>query len=286
MAMIMGLPFHRSNQYCQAELGDCPETNVQRVIWGAPLRIDPSVTAAFIETFGQYGNPQAPFMIVGPEEAGVTSLEDFSQRLDAWSKLGKPAVVDIADFHRLIGKQHLFDSARPPTQATWRRLITLLLTIKGEAADIENVRTYQRDRLGRRDGDVRMSELYPLPAKKRSDWIYAPLAENPALEFLATRKAYELRCAPAGKRRLRAELANRSDPPKAVIFYGSQQLADWSEIAGTVIDRPMRSGALYAQSNKTLFVAVPHPSYRAQSNNRDYWIETGHEIRELCDKLN
>ena len=246
--------------------------------------IDPRLALEFIDHFTHYGNDRAAFWFIGPEEAGVKSIADFSQRLTAWNSLKRSPAVDIADYHRLLRHDDFFKGQTPKTQPTWRRLIMLLLAAKGEEATLEQVRRYQRDRWGRSADETRSMELYTLPAADRSAWVYGHLADLPGLEFLATRSTCEARCTNLRVEKLRLELAGAIPAPKAVVFYGTQQMTQWERIAGATIDQRMQSGARFGQSGATTFVVTMHPAWRdrAGSNNNEFWRQTGKELGQLC----
>src|SRR5262245_34655969 len=95
--------------------------------WG---QLDPALILEFVERFDQYGSRDAPFWIIGPEEAGVATLADFEKRLLAWDAAGRPSIMDAADFHHDIGVLNLFHQTRVDVQKTWRPLIRVLLTAK------------------------------------------------------------------------------------------------------------------------------------------------------------
>lgn len=58
-------------------------------------------------------------------------------------------------------------SESPPTQATWRQLIRLLLAYKGVSPDLDDVRAYQRDHWGHETGETCVIELSGIPARDR-----------------------------------------------------------------------------------------------------------------------
>lgn len=239
------------------------------------VQTDSGLLSAFIHEFDQYGNQNAPYWIVGPEEGGVSTIEEFENRLNAWDALGREPVVDIVKFHNLIGEGRWF-SEQAPTQATWRPIIYLLLALKGMKPNIENVRQYQKNSLGRITGETWVTELLPLPAKNEGTWIYDRLSEISGLHFLSGRKLYKEYCAPHKIKRLKNAVDKYA--PNVVILYGKND-GYWSQIAGGKFDSTLSSGAQYRVHKNTVFVNTVHPNHRGTKN--EYWISNGLELRRL-----
>jgi len=79
----------------------------------------------------------------------------------------------------------------------------------------ELVRDYQRNRLGRSNGDERLMELLPLPSPSSEQWRYAAHSRLP---WLANRKVYTDYQAPRREKRILQEI--KKYRPKLVVFYG------------------------------------------------------------------
>src|SRR5712664_2401392 len=90
----------------------------------------------------------------------------------------------------------------------------------------ELVRDYQRNRLGRSNGDERLMELLPLPSPSSEQWRYAARSRLP---WLASRKVYSDYQSPRREQRILQEI--KKYRPKLVVFYGLRLRESWSRIA-------------------------------------------------------
>ena len=124
--------------------------------------------------------------------------ENIKYRLNAWKKLikdcndGFSKTLDLYQFHKEIGETDLFEGERPKTQATWRRLIRYIYTYeKGIKPDLEQVRDFQKNQLGRKkqpgieNSEIKtcILELLPLPSPRADNWFYKkPLSDLPELQ--------------------------------------------------------------------------------------------------------
>ncbi len=127
-------------------------------------------------SFLGYGNPAGRFWFVGMEEQGEgTELE-----LE-WRCRFRP-VEDVIWVHEQWDREFRSrDQGRDPGLfeprrliPTWGTMSKLVLRLSGSSAweDLEAVRRYQAERLGRLDGDTFLTELLPLPARNLDDWPY------------------------------------------------------------------------------------------------------------------
>jgi len=129
-------------------------------------------------------------------------------------------------------------AGEPPLQATWKQLIRLVLGYEGKASGNEDVRAYQRDRLGRRDGQTLLVEVSSVNASSLS---------VPVLEREAHRAE---RIATIRRRILEHE-------PEFVVFYGRRYANAYAEIAGDSFDADG-----YRWAGPTLCALVRHPVSR------------------------
>lgn len=224
--------------------------------------------AAFMSGHFGYGNLAAPVWFVGMEEHGGHSEEEIALRLAAWSNLGRRVVSDVRDYHRAIGVDRYWVE-RPPIQRTWGCLIRVLLASKGVAADTDAVRQYQRDRLGRAEGESCLLELMPLPAPSINQWPYAAFAVDPSLVSRETYLA-EWRQKRVGAMR---ELV-RQHRPQAVVFYGSGYSDQWTEVAGAEFG--VSDGLRGCRVANTVFVVAKHPA--AHGTGSAYFARIGAAI--------
>jgi hypothetical protein len=102
-----------------------------------------SRTQASRDWFG-YGRWDAPYWFVGMEPGGADDTKSY----EAWRALGRGELIDCRKHHLSSTdpewtRWHLKE--RPPTQATWRRLIQLLFAYEGKPTDLDAVLAYQRN---------------------------------------------------------------------------------------------------------------------------------------------
>jgi hypothetical protein len=119
--------------------------------------------AHMAEEFFGYGRWSAPFWFVGPEAGMARDGDDLVSRYESWRGLDFQPVVDCAAHHEGF-RFRKWHQQHPPTQATWRHLIRLLLTYQGKPNDLEAIRTYQRDQWGSQTGETCVIELAGLPS--------------------------------------------------------------------------------------------------------------------------
>lgn len=141
-----------------------------------------------------------------------------------------------------------------PTQTTWRQLIRLLLSYKGEPTDIESIRAYQRDKWGSSTGETCVVELSGLAS---------PNMRTPQdrTTFLATRIE-----------RIREEVLTRA--PEFIITYGLGYRETWKEIAGGNFDSNE-----VCRIGKTVVAIARHPV--TVGLRKDYWVNLGRSLREI-----
>lgn len=81
---------------------------------------------------------------------------------------------DVAKYHEAIGVTNLF-SKGARLQNTCQQLIRILLAATGQKFNIDDVRNYQINELGRSDKNTCLLELLPLPSPSSQDWIIIKL---------------------------------------------------------------------------------------------------------------
>lgn len=224
------------------------------------MAIDDALLTEFADTFLGYGNPAAPYWFVGMEEGGGDTAAEIALRLSVWERRGKRAFEDLAPYSRAVGVGQWFGE-RPKLQSTWSKLVRLLLSAEGRGCSTEDVRSFQRDELGRPDGDTALTELLPLPSPSTSDWIYG---EHSGLGHLASREAY--RAHYAERRADRIGRLIREHRPPLVVFYGKSYLPWWERVAGRAFRQDDGCGALRADAEGTTYLAMPHPVAMGVSN--------------------
>ncbi len=199
-----------------------------------------------------YGRWDAPYWFIGPEQGqGLLERDSFQNRHRAFDEIGAYGLCDCRAFHAFIGEVRWHRDSRPPLQPTWRRLLLTLMTFCGESTDHTSLRNYQREHLGRSDGETCLIELSGLPAN--------------SFKVPRDRESFrEARIQHIQQKLLAA-------PPVFVVMYGKGNHKHWDRIA-----------AAFSESDRTIAVVAPHPVARG-SHDTD-WIELGHRLRAQIDQ--
>jgi hypothetical protein len=162
------------------------------------------------EFFYGYGCWAAPYWFIGPEQGQARhEKDDLRPRIRAWENSGKPDLADLKDFHDHL-MPGMWTAERTPLQSTWRKLMLILLTSLGERTDKEDLRKYQRLKLGRKDGQTCLIELSGLPANSSRTKRDTERFLNKRIQ----RIAYEL----------------KTHKPKFVVMYGKSHQKHFGEI--------------------------------------------------------
>lgn len=155
--------------------------------------------------FVGYGRLDAPVWFLGMEEAG--GGEDNLR-----ARLKFRAVEDCAEAHRILGitKHHW---VRRVIQRTWRGKCYIMLKLNNKATDVESIRNYQAESLGRFGGQTLLVELMPIPKSSIGAWGYEELIPQ-----YASREDYYRKVKP---RRLTClQRLIRENHPQIVVGYG------------------------------------------------------------------
>jgi hypothetical protein len=204
-----------------------------------------------------YGRWDAPFWFIGMEPGGVDDHASYK----TWMQLGGAELIDCRQHHLASNCLHWHDGDRPRTQATWRRLIQLLLGYKEMPADLDAVSIYQRDRWGTLSGEAASLNLSALHATNLGTPVNRIAHRE---ERIST---------------LRARLDENT--PIFVVFYGTGYIKEYEKIIGRQFN-----GAGYAWHRSTLCLLVRHPTGQGNSpemKRGDCWIRKGQEIRSLIN---
>jgi hypothetical protein len=211
------------------------------------------------EGFYGYGHWSAPYWFIGPEQGQAKDeKDDLGPRLHAWERLGKPDLADLKDFHDLLepGK---WTREGTPLQKTWRKLMLILLTSLEETADKEDLRTYQRCKLGRKRGETCLLELSGLPANSSR-------IDRDRKTFLQPRIL-----------RIAQEL--KTNQPRFVVLYGKGHQGDFREIVGQL---PELDEVRFVGSTAVLF--TKHTNARKLSD--EHWCGLGKALSVAAKSTN
>ncbi len=236
---------------------------------------DDRLLEEFTRGFYGYGDYSARYWFVGMEEGGGNTFDEIMRRLNAWATRGKRELEDVAEYHHAVGITYLFNR-RPKIQRTWNKLIRIVLSSQGLTPTTEQVREYQRDRLGRPGGETCLTELLPLPSRSTQSWFYA---SHSRLPYLANRETYRQTCLPWRMNHLRERI--REHHPPVVVFYGFDYRKYWEEMAGIEFSFE-EPGILLGSNSGSLFVIVKHPVARGMTNA--YFHQVGGIVAAWLDQ--
>jgi hypothetical protein len=229
-----------------------------------------------IGTFYGYGNYDGKYWFIGMEEAGGGNFENINFRINTWEKRGKNEIDDVAEYHEDMG---WWDKK---IQRTWNGLIRILLSAKGiENIDREDVREYQFNKLGRKNAETCLLELFPLPSTSIDDWIYT---QHSQLPFLSDRDKYTNYC--LEKRINHISHKIKEYQPQVVVFYGTGYEYSWRKIADIEFQRiefastetSKKHHFFIGEHNQTVFVIAKHPVAFGVTN--DYFHYIGKSIAD------
>lgn len=235
--------------------------------------LESALVESFIATFAGYGNVAAPYWFIGMEEGGDSSEESLEQRLRVWRDRGSSATEDLYEYHSDTGLAE-FLGPFPKLQTTWKQLIRILLTAEDRDADTDNIRSYQGEELGRRDGESALLELYPLPAAGLAHWPYGELTSLP---YLRDRKTY-LRTLEAKRIRLLQRMIDEHQP-SVVIMYGTTYREQWERLHGSWLRAETEPELFRGTRGKSQLLLIKHPAAKGVTNA--YFEEVGEYVRRL-----
>jgi len=238
---------------------------------------DDNILEKIVHKFYGYGNYQGSYWFIGMEEAGG-DFQEINNRINIWSDRGEQEIEDIAEFHKAIGYGASFEANANLDVPVWNKIIRILLSAKGqENIDIEDVRKYQINELGRNDKETCLLELLPLPSPSLKHWIYCNCSRLP---YLYNRQAYEEHC--LDKRINHISERIKEYQPTVVVFYGIGYEYSWREITKKITDiefLPMSGGFLICKNSQTVFVIAKHPVAKGLKN--EYFHNIGRTIADI-----
>jgi hypothetical protein len=218
-----------------------------------------------IKNFWGYGNLDSDIWFVGMEEGCDGSINKLIKRFEATAN---GEVFDIYDDMRHDADHIRWFEERAPTQATYRKLIYLLLYFyTKKEPSLDDIREYQIRHFGRKLKDHAVLELMSLPCRslKPKDWVYA----SSGIKGLSSRKEYLKEYKPERIKRLR-ELIQKHKP-KFVIFYSMVYLEDWKHVAQVPFQEVMEKKLYVEKDDCTVYAVVPHSVAHGMSN--DDWSQ-------------
>ena len=214
----------------------------------------------FIWTYYGSGNYAGNYWFIGMEEGGGTTFKRVQKRLETWQTLGEEELVDLYDFHAGI---NYLDYFKDPVklQHTWMQQARIILASKGLPSTREQIRTYQRNIIGRKNSESCLLELLPLPSPNTSTWHYNQWS---TLSYLKDRKAYREYCIPRRIDHIQTQI--KIHLPKVVVFFSTSYTPYWQQIAGKAVSFQDKEGFSLGKSASTTFVICKHPAARGIPN--------------------
>lgn len=236
---------------------------------------DIELVQARIKNFLGYGNLSGDIWFVGMEEGGNESLDGFIKRFRTTSN---GQIFDIYDDMReILGHMRWFGD-KAPTQPTYRKLIYLLLFLRsGKEPTLEDIRSYQINKFGRKTSDHAVLELMPLPSKKtegKDSWKYGSLG----IDALSSKRKYQATYMPE---RIRLFLSLFEEyKPKLVVLYALKHKEDWEKIFGERFTEVIPDKLSILKRNGTVFAITPHSTARGYFNSD--WRSIAEGIMTYC----
>lgn len=189
------------------------------------------------------GGTDHPELYTSWEACGAGKLIDAKRHEDEWNAR-VPATLQMHHF-----------AEKPQIQkSTWQPLIHILIGFTGSN---ENAHQYQRDKLGRADGDMALIELSSIASKSLSSPRERERYQSKRIDVI------------------RGQLENAMPTPMFAVFYGTTYTMQYSRIAGG----PFDSDGL-RWNGGTLCALTMHPS--RPTRTYAYWTDFGRRLRETC----
>jgi len=236
------------------------------------MQLDKLLVNEFVHKFFGFGNLKAKYWFIGMEEGGGNTRAEFENRIDAWLKLGKNTLVDVAKYHEIIGINKFF--VEPvKLQSTWNKLIRIYLSSQDLLTNTDDVRSFQKAKLGRIDQNTSLLELLPLASPNTNQWLYSSWVDYPLLK---SREIYREGTVPFRIKNLQWLI--EENQPTVVVFYGQSNEEYWQKVVSTPLKLERTLDIKYAKWKGPLFVSIKHPVYKGLTN--EYFHQIGYWIRD------
>jgi hypothetical protein len=232
--------------------------------------LDDELLQEFMHSFYGYGNYRGDYWFVGMEEGGGNSVEGVARKLATWESRGKRELEDLVGEPGTTGVSRYF-TENPPIQRTWGGLIRIMFSIEGRSATTDEIRRYQRDLLGRSDGNTCLLELLPLPSPSTGHWLYKDYSQ---LLYLTNRETYKNELIAGRSAHLKKRIEKYK--PKVVVFYSVGYGPYWKQIAGVDFSLAEVDGVYVGQNDHTIFAITKHPAAKGITN--EYFRRVGELI--------
>lgn len=218
------------------------------------------------KNFG-YGRWDARIWFIGPRQ-GQDKKENgrLDVRLKAWRELDpkQTGLCDCQEFHKFIGFPHT------KIQATWGKLLLIMMAFLGRPTDRDSLRAYQNTLLGCLKGETCVIELRGLAANNQE----VALDES---AFLPEKISI-----------IRKKILQHQ--PDLVVMYDKGHRQHFEAIT----EKPFPADGIVTLG-KTVVVLIPHPSARGRRpaiggfggkpKTNDEWIHLGRTLRHRFNSL-
>jgi len=232
---------------------------------------------AYSKKFFGYGRWDAPVWFVGLEEAGSGTSTELQTRLAAWDEHGQRELENAPTFYTACG-QHRWHGPNATLQPTWRQLLRLLLSARGEPVGEAALLEQQQLTFGASSGDVCLTELSPLPAPSHRQWPYADNLNLP--EWVHSREQF-MKTVSAGRiAALREKIVTHH--PRAVVFYFWKPRHSAEAVAGGQFRSIIPEQLLGFERNGTAYFITGHPAGRYPD---PYFAGLGQYLNQNCGEL-
>jgi hypothetical protein len=215
----------------------------------AIMKYDEQLLLDFGNRFLGYGSLSSPLWLIGPEPGGGETPEEVYGRALLWSERDRKETEDLQGYHEGL-KLFGIDWTRN-IQPTWGCLIRIIKAFNGEpCSDLDTVRDFQRNELGRAEGENCLLELCPLSSPSEEHWNLADFG----FSWTKYREDYEKYWIPRRIELLRSKIDKCG--PRLVLFYGKRS---WEQISKRSLLPTRLPGLMLASGRDKVFAAMPHP---------------------------
>ena len=236
-------------------------------------KCDEQLLLDYANHFLGYGALNSPLWLIGPEAGGGNAMDGVCKRALVWADRGRKENEDLQCYHKALGLDWT-----GKIQPTWGPLIRVILALNGKRADTaKDVREFQRDALGRSDGQNAILDLSQLSSPSRLAWIF----NECGITWLRTRGEYEAYMLPPRCDLFQKRLAIYR--PRLVLFYGLGHQCWWERIAGRQFEPSGLRQLCWVQGENSLFALIPHPNAirrPGKGANNEFFAEVGAALRE------
>ena len=244
---------------------------------------DEKLLLDFAIRFLGYGSLKSDIWLIGPEAGGGQTIPEVYQRATVWKDRGRKETEDLHGYHAALKLPPSFDWTQK-IQPTWGRLIRVILGLdKRCEAETEEVMHFQRDELGRANGNNSVLDLSPLISPSSTDGRLAEFG----FPWLRTKEESKARLFPCRCDLIQDRLVRYR--PKLVLFYGLSHKEWWERISACRFSPSRVLQQLFvARSGETLFALIPHPNairLPGKGAVKAFLAEVGTAVREELQAL-